>query len=308
MFGNGERPTPGLSALIAALLLTACHGVDPLLTKPPLPTRPDAVLRTPPALQSALTKALVDEAAVRALLSQALWSDALSQPTADFRRALLAQRPALATHAEALQPLLGTLFTQAAAVGTGARQISLRLAAMEQVRQQTNFNAYVSQRTDLFNRRAEAQQAARRAGGAAAGQSVQVAALQAVNQSGRVERIDYVNSAGRVVESRYTAAHDDKQRARLLLPFAHAAAREQAERAALETEQAERLALVINATRDSRIESVERHLFDESDRITNHWWPRLDEHQRELLRAMDQFTRLSGQPLAAPTFPSTATR
>lgn len=287
----GRLALPGLLALLAA-----CHGVDPLLANPPPPTRPDAVLRTPPELRDDLARAAADEAAVRALLAQPLWSDALAQPVPAFAAALAARRPALAPQAEVLQAQLGALFTQAAALGTTVRQTQVRLAAMDDVRRQTNFNAYVAQRAEMYNRRAEAQRAAQRAGGAAAAQARQVEQLRGVRDSGRVERIDYVNSAGRVVESKYTAAHDDKQRARLLLPFAHAAAREQAERAAGEAEQAQRLAWVIQATRDTRIEAVERQLFDESDRITGQAWPRLEAQHRALRDTIAAFTRLSQVP------------
>jgi hypothetical protein len=275
-------------------LLTACHGVDPLLANPPPPTRPDVVLRTPPELQADLARAARDEAAVRAVLAQPLWGDALSQPTEAFRAALAARRPELAPQAEALQASLGALFTQAAALGTSARQLGVRLQAMEQVRQQTGFAAYVAQRAELFNRRADALRAAQRAGGAAASQALEVERQRAIRDSGKVERIDYVNSSGRVVDSKYTLAHDEKQRARLLLPFAHAAAREQAERAAAEGEQAERLAWVIGATRDGRIEAVERQLFEESDRISGQAWPRLEAQHRALRAAMGAFSALSG--------------
>jgi hypothetical protein len=294
-----------LCGLALAWALAACHGVDPLLANPPPPTRPDAVLRTPPELRDELALAARDEAAVRALFLRPLWSDALAQPPEAFRAALAAQRPALAAQAQALQAQLGAMFTQAAAVGTTAQQVQVRLAAMDQVRQQTKFNDYVAQRAELYNRRADAHRAAQRAGGAAAAQSLQVDALRGVRDSGKVERIDYVNSSGKVVESKYTAAHDEKQRARMLLPFAHAAAREQAERAATEAEQAQRLALVIGATRDTRIEAVERHLFDESDRITGYWWPRLEAQRRALSSSIHGFTALSGQPLPDPV-PSTA--
>ena len=97
-----------------------------------------------------------------------------------------------------------------------------------------------------------------------------------------------------MVDSKYTLAHDEKQRARLLLPFAHAAAREQAERAAAEGEQAERLAWVIGATRDGRIEAVERLLFVVSDRIRGLAWPRLEAQHRALRAAMGAFSALSG--------------
>jgi hypothetical protein len=286
--------TRALPALILASLLAACHGVDPLLANPPPPTRPDAVLRTPPELQAALARAAQDEAAVRALLAQPLWGDALSQSPEAFRAALSARRPDLAPRAEALQGQLGVLFTAAAALGNGVRQLSVRLQAMEQVREQTGFTTYVAQRAELYNRQVDAQRAAQRAGGAAAAHAAEVERQRAIRDSGKVERIDYVNSAGRVVASNYTAAHDDKQRARLLLPFANAAAREQAERAAAEAEQAQRLAWVIGATRDGRIEAVERQLFDESDRITGQAWPRLDTQHRALRAAMAQFTALSG--------------
>lgn len=284
-------------ALAALALLAACHGVDPLLANPPPPTRPDVVLRTPPELQADLARAARDEAAVRALLALPLWSDALAQPVEAFRAALAVQRPALAGQAEALQAQLGALFTQAAAVGTTARQLNVQLAALDQVRQQTGFVQHVGQRAELYNRRADAVRAAQRAGNAAAAQALEVERQRAIRDSGKVERIDYVNSSGRVVASKYTAAHDDKQRARLLLPFAHAAAREQAEQAAAETEQAQRLALVIAATRDTRLDAVERQLFEASDRITGQWWPRLDTQQRALRAAMDRFAALSGQPL-----------
>ncbi len=277
-----------------ALGLSACHGVDPLLANPPPPTRPDAVLRTPPELQADLARAARDEAAVRALLAQPLWGDALSQSPAAFRAALQAQRPASAPQAEALQAQVGALFTGAAALGSSARQLAVRLQAMDEVRQRTGFVAYVAQRAELFNRRADAVRAAQRAGGAAAAQLAEVERQRAIRDSGKVERIDYVNSSGRVVDSRYTLAHDEKQRARLLLPFAHAAAREQAERAAAETEQAQRLAWVIGATRDGRLEAVERQLFDESDRITGTAWPRLEAQHRALRAAMAQFSALSG--------------
>ncbi|MBP8143898.1 MAG: hypothetical protein KAY56_01065 [Inhella sp.] len=284
-----------LAALLSLLtLLAACHGVDPLLANPPPPTRPDAVLRTPPELQADLAQAARDEAAVRAVLAQPLWGDALSQPTEAFRAALAARRPELAPQAEALQASLGALFTRAATLGSATRQLSVRLQAMEQVRQQTGFVAYVAQRAELFNRRAEALRAAQRAGGAAATQAMEVERQRAIRDSGKVERIDYVNSSGRVVDSKYTLAHDEKQRARLLLPFAHAAAREQAERAAAEGEQAERLAWVIGATRDGRIEAVERQLFEESDRISGQAWPRLEAQHRALRAAMGAFSALSG--------------
>lgn len=292
--GASRRRTVAIGAWALAVLLAGCHGVDPLLTAPPPATRPDVVLRTPPELLDELAHAARAEADVRTLFTQPLWSDALAQPVEVFRAALAARQPALAGQAQALQAQLGALFTQAAALGTTARQLQVRLSALDEVRRQTQFNAYVAQRADLYNRRAEALRASQRAGGAAAAQALQVETLRGVRDSGKVERIDYVNSAGRVVESQYTAAHDEKQRARLLLPFAHAAAREQAERAAAETEQAQRLALVLGATRDSRIEAVERQLFEESDRITGQAWPRLETQHRALRTAIDGFVRLSG--------------
>ncbi len=288
-------------------MLAACHGVDPLLAAPPPATRPDTVLRTPPELLSDLARAARAEAEVRALFTQPLWSDALAQPPEAFRAALAHRQPALAGQAAALQAQLGALFTQAAALGTTARELQVRLAAMDEVRRQTNFATYVAQRAELYNRRADALRASQRAGGAAAAQAQQAQALRDARDSSRVERIDYVNSAGRVVESTYTAAHDDKQRARLLLPFAHAAAREQAERAAAEAEQAQRLALVLSATRDSRIEAVERQLFEASDHITGQFWPRLEARHRALRSAIEGFVRLSAQPwppaIPSPHFP-----
>jgi hypothetical protein len=186
-----------LAALLSLLtLLAACHGVDPLLANPPPPTRPDAVLRTPPELQADLAQAARDEAAVRAVLAQPLWGDALSQPTEAFRAALAARRPELAPQAEALQASLGALFTRAATLGSATRQLSVRLQAMEQVRQQTGFVAYVAQRAELFNRRAEALRAAQRAGGAAATQAMEVERQRAIRDSGKVERIDYVKQLG----------------------------------------------------------------------------------------------------------------
>lgn len=275
-------------------LLSACHGVDPLLANPPPPTRPDVVLRTPPELAADLARATRDEAAVRALLAEPLWGDALSQTPDAFRAALLRQRPALAPQADVLQAQLGALFTGAAALGHTARQLTVRLQAMNQVREQTGFATYVAQRAQLFNQRAEAQRAAARAGGAAAAQALEVQRQRAIRDSGRVERIDYVNSAGRVVDSKYTLAHDEKQRARLLLPFANAAAREQAEQAAAEAEKSQRLAWVIETTRDGRIEAVERHLFTESDRITGEAWPRLEAQHQQLRAAMARFSGLAG--------------
>lgn len=303
------RRWPLLScAIVLASALAGCHGVDPLLAAPPPATRPDAVLRTPPELADELARAVRAEAEVRALFALPLWSDALAQSPESFRASLAARQPALAGQAEALQSQLGALFTQAAALGSTARQLQVRLSAMDEVRRQTNFNAYVAQRADLYNRRADSLRASQRAGGAAASQALQVEALRGVRDSGKVERIDYVNSAGRVVESKYTAAHDEKQRARLLLPFAHAAAREQAERAAAEAEQAQRLALVLGATRDGRIEAVERQLFEESDRITLQAWPRLEAQHRALRAAVDGFVRLSGQAWPPVTPSSHSTR
>lgn len=291
-----RRGAVGLAAVALAAVLAGCHGVDPLLAAPPPATRPDLVLRTPPDLLDELARAARAEAEVRTLFTQPLWSDALAQSPEAFGAALAARQPALAGQAPALQAQLGALFTQAAALGSTARQLHVRLSAMDEVRRQTNFQAYVARRTELYNRRADALRAAQRADGAAAAQAQQVEALRAVRDSGRIDRIDYVNSAGRVVESKYTAAHDEKQRARLLLPFANAAAREQAERAAGEAEQAQRLSLVMAATRDPRIEAVERQLFDESDRIAGQAWPRLEAQRHALRAAVEGFVRLSGQP------------
>lgn len=285
----------GALALLA--MLGACHGVDPLLANPPAATRPDVVLRTPIALRDDLAAAERDEAAIRSLFTQPPWRDAPALSADEWRQALAARRPDLASQSPALQRQLGELFSQAAALGTTASQLRVRLAAMDEVRRRTGFADYVAQRADLYNRRADARREAQRAGGAAAAQALQVQALKGVRDSGKVERIDYVNSSGRVVESKYTAAHDEKQRARLLLPFAHAAEREQAERSAAQAEQAQRLALVIEATRDGRMETVERQLFDESDRITGLWWPRLEAQHRALRLAMAAFTQVSGQPL-----------
>jgi hypothetical protein len=302
----GRRPAL-LMALGLLALLGACHGVDPLLAAPPSATRPDAVLRTPPELLDALAQAAHTEAEVRALFTQPLWSDALAQAPDAFAAALAARQPALTGQAGELQRQLGTLFTQAAALGTAARQLQVRLSAMDEVRRQTRFNAYVAQRADVYNRRADALRAAQRAGGAAAAQALQADTLRGVRDSGKVERIDYVNSAGRVVESRYTAAHDDKQRARMLLPFVNAAAREQAEQAAAQTEQAQRLSLVLEATRDSRMDAVERQLFDASDLITGHSWPQLETRHRAVREAIQAFTRLSSLrwPPTVPSTPST---
>ncbi|MBN8503620.1 MAG: hypothetical protein J0L58_04025 [Burkholderiales bacterium] len=290
----GARAVRCLAGLGLASVLAACHGVDPLLANPPPPTRPDVVLRTPYELAADLAQAARDEAAVRKLLAEPLWGDALSQSPEAFRAALSLKRPALAAQADALQARLGTLFTAASALGHTAQQLNVRLQAMDQVRAQTGFAAYVAQRADLFNQRADAHRAALRAGSSAAAQEAEAQRQRAIRDSGKVERIDYVNSAGRVVDSKYTLAHDEKQRARLLLPFAHAAAREQAERAASETEKAQRLAWVIEATRDGRIEAVERHLFQESDRITREAWPRLDAQHRALRAAMLPFSALTG--------------
>lgn len=303
-----SNPSTRALVLTLAALLSGCHGVDPLLAQPPAPTRPDVVLRTPAALRDDLAAAERDEAAVRALFGQALWSDGLAQSAESLRTALAARYPALAAQAPAVQQQLGELFTQAAALGTTASQLRVRLAALDEVRRRTGFNDYVAQRADLYNRRADARREAQRAGGAAGAQAQQVQALRGIRDSGKVERIDYVNSAGRVVESKYTPAHDDKQRARLLLPFAHAAEREHAERAAQQSEQAQRLALVIEATRDNRLETVERQLFDESDRITGYWWPRLEAQHNALRRAMAAFARLGAPPLSSSPSQPTAPR
>ncbi|NDY92596.1 hypothetical protein [Ideonella livida] len=282
--------------LLAASGLCACHGVDPLLAKPPPPTRPDVVLRTPWELQQALVQARQAVAQVRGLFSNGLWSDALSQSPQAFSQALARQRPALQPQAEALQAALGEMFTSAAAVDESASQITLRLRALDTIRERTGFVAYVERRADLYNRRAQAQREQQRYGAGADRFQSEAAGHQAVANSGRVERIDYVDSRGRVVESRYTPAHDERQRARMLLPFANQAARDLAERASQEQERAQQLALEINATRSGNLEQVERQIYDASDHITQDLWPRLDAAQQRLQRARERFHQLSGQP------------
>jgi hypothetical protein len=52
-----------------------------------------------------------------------------------------------------------------------------------------------------------------------ASQALEVERQRAIRDSGKVERIDYVNSSGRVVDSKYTLAHDEKQRAACCCPL-----------------------------------------------------------------------------------------
>lgn len=282
-------------ALCVALGLGACRGVDPLLAQPPAATRPDVVLATPPALRQALAGAEQDTRQVRSLLAQPLWSDALAQSPDAFRATLARQRPELAAAAPVLQEQIGALFTQAATVSQTASQIQLRLRALDGVRERTGFARYVASRAELYNRRAQAQREQARYGGAADRYATEASGYRTTAGSGRVERIDYVDSAGRVVASRYTPAHDEKQRARLLLPFADSASRDLAERAAAEQERAQQLGIEIAATRSGDMEQVERQLYEESDLITQQLWPRL-EAAREQLRQTQQ--RLLG--LSAP--------
>lgn len=289
--------TPRGATIFAALfllLLSGCHGVDPLLQKPPPATRADAVLGTPFELRSELGLADIDLSLAKLHLSKPLWSDALSLTPAEFRALLSQRQPKVAGSSEAIQQAIGLVFTEAAALSTAAQQIRWRLEAMETIRQKTDFNNYVLNRKDLFNRKAEAMREQRRLSAEATRFGIQADAARSTANDYRVERIDYVNSSGRVVESKYTAAHDDKQRARLLLPFANAAAREFEEKAAAESERLKKLDLIIAATSSADMDQVESQLFTESDRLTGELWPKLESHRKNLRRALDSFAALTG--------------
>lgn len=288
-----------LGCLGVLLCLGACHGVDPLLANPPPPTRPDAVLGTPDDLRQALAEARQTEAQVRALLAQPVWSDALSQDPAVFAATLQRQPPALAALADQAAPLqaqLGALFTQTAALSQTAQEIRLRLQALDTLRQHSGVVAWVQQRQQLLAERAEARRQQARYSAASGQFEADAARQQGVIQSGKVERIDYVDSSGKVVASRYTAAHDDKQRARLLLPFANAAAREMAEQAAAEQDKALRAELALQAHRSQSLAQVEQQLFTESDLITERLWPRLEAHQQAVRQGLAALPAGLGRP------------
>lgn len=279
--------------VVALLVLGGCKGVDPLLANPPPVTRPDVVMETPAQLRSDLTASRQTEERVRALFAQPLWSDALAQDEAAFRDRLARERPALADRAGALRETLGTLFVDAASLSHTTRQIELRLQALDDIRARTGFQAYVDQRRSLYNDRAEARRQQSRHAGEAGRYGAEAGGYRSTINNGRVERIDYVNSSGRTVYSQYTAAHDEKQRARLLLPFANSAARDAADAAASEAEKAQRLDIVIGATRNRSMEQVEAQIFDESDRITLMLWPRLDQGRRKVTDGLQTLQNLT---------------
>lgn len=283
------------AVLIGSLTISGCYGVDPLLAQPPELTRPDAVLDTPYELRAELDAASTDESLVKVLFANPLWSDALGQDVPEFQSRLQQQQSMLAQDAEAIHAQLGKIFIEAANVSQSRHQIELRLEAMDEIRQRTGFIAYVRNRSDLYNQRAEARRLQQKHDSAATRYGIEADSLSGTANSYQIERIDYVNSDGRVVQSQYTAAHDAKQRARMLLPFANAAANEQAELAAQEAEKAQRLSMVIAATNDADMEQVERHLFATSDAIILDLWPGLEANRKRLGQALEAFSGLTGQ-------------
>lgn len=279
--------------LVLTITLSGCYGTDPLLANPPDRTRPDVVLETPDELRAELDGARTDESVVTVLFANPLWSDALSQDTTTFQSRLQERQPGLAGAAASLHAQLGSIFSEAATVSQTARQIELRLQAMDDIREQTGFVNYVRTRSDLYNERADARRQQEKYSARAGSYGMEADSLSSTANSYQIERIDYVNSDGRVVETQYTAAHDAKQRARMLLPFANAAAQEMAELSAQEAEKAQRLNMVIAATQNTDLEQVESHLFDASDAITNDLWPALEASRKRLRQALDTFSSLT---------------
>lgn len=284
-------------------LLAGCHGVDPLLANPPPATKPDVVLRTPYELAAALDEARRDIQAANAMFATPLWGDGLAQPPDEFRLALARQHPGLAASASQIQAELAAIFSDAAELADLTRQIEVRLGALDDIRARTNFVSYINGRKDLYNQRADARRERDRYGGQAGYYGRQAATAQATASSYAVERIDYVNSAGRVVETQYTSAHTTKQNARAILPWYNAAAREMAEKADAEAVKEQRLNIVIAATHNPDMESVEEQMFAESDRITSGLWPRLEQKQREVRNRMGLFHLRTGasSPIPANT-------